>query len=41
MFVQKMTIVFQLWASLFNFQNPLIKEVESLFTVSATKNTDV
>jgi len=38
---KKSSIVFQLCASLVNFQNPPIKEVESLFTVSATEHTDV
>ncbi|KAE9523680.1 hypothetical protein AGLY_015898 [Aphis glycines] len=38
---KKSSLVFQLCASLVNFQNPLIKEVENLFTVSPTEDNDV
>jgi len=38
---KKSSLVFQLCASLVNFQNPLIKEVENLFTVSPTEHNDV
>ncbi|XP_015374947.1 PREDICTED: uncharacterized protein LOC107169654 [Diuraphis noxia] len=38
---KKSSIVFQLCASLVNFQNPLIREVESLFIVSAPEHNDI